>query len=293
MGLFKDTDGTGYLLTEDREHGTRINKLSTDYLSVVSNVYTWAEKYEAPAVIKANGVYFMFASQLSGWDTNDNKYSTATSLSGPWSAWANFAPSGTRTYDSQTTFVLQVGNNWMYMGDRWFSANLMRSSYIWLPLTISGKTATLANNYVNWVVDVNSGSMTAGPSEGSYEGEAASLTSGAKAVPCSGCSGTQAAGYIGGSTIGAATFNSVSSTATTKTTIRVKHQNGDTTQRYADVTVNGVTSRIAFLPTADGATPGSSTLHVNLNSGTGNSVKLVGVSGGYTADIDRIMVPVS
>jgi hypothetical protein len=84
MGLYKDTDGQGYLLTEDvsrhpllvcliithifqRVNGLRIDKLSTDYLSVVSNVYTWAEKYEAPAVIKSSsGVYFMFASQLTG-----------------------------------------------------------------------------------------------------------------------------------------------------------------------------------------------------------------------------------
>ncbi|CCO30579.1 hypothetical protein BN14_04609 [Rhizoctonia solani AG-1 IB] len=88
MGLYKDTDGTAYLLTEDRANGLRIDKLSTDYLSVVSNVYTWAEKYESPAVIKSSaGVYFMFASQLTGWNTNDNMYSTSTSLSGPWSSW--------------------------------------------------------------------------------------------------------------------------------------------------------------------------------------------------------------
>lgn len=29
----------------------------------------------------------MFASQETGWSSNDNMYSTATSLSGPWSAW--------------------------------------------------------------------------------------------------------------------------------------------------------------------------------------------------------------
>lgn len=30
-----------------------------------------------------------------------------------------------------------------YMGDRWVSTNLMTSTYVWLPLTISGTTATL------------------------------------------------------------------------------------------------------------------------------------------------------
>lgn len=295
MGLFKDTDGTGYLLTEDRANGLRIDKLTSDYLDVASATYNFgmSADFEAPAMVKVNGVYFMFGSHLTGWDTNDNIYTTATNLAGPWSSWKTFAPSGTRTYDSQTTFVLQVGNSFMYMGDRWFSANLMKSSYIWLPLTISGTTASMNTNYVNWVIDPNTGTWGGGPSENSYEGESATLSNGAKSVSCTGCSGTKAAGYVGGSSNGIIKFNSVSSNASTKTTIRIKHENGDTSQRFADVTVNGQTQRIAFLPTTDGNTPGSSTLHVNLNSGSSNTVQFVGVSGGWVSDIDRIMVPVS
>ncbi|KAG8764343.1 hypothetical protein FRC12_008158 [Ceratobasidium sp. 428] len=294
MGLYKDTDGQAYLLTEDRANGLRIDKLSADYLSVVSNVYTWAQKYEAPAVIKSSsGVYFMFASQLTGWDTNDNMYSTSTSLSGPWSAWKTFAPAGTRTYDSQTTFVLPIGNSFMYMGDRWFSNNLMRSSYIWLPLSISGTTASIPNNYLNWVVDVNSGSMTAGPSENQYEAESASRSGSASVSSCSGCSGSSAVGNIGGSGNGVLTFNNVVSNASTRTTLRIKDQNGDSSQRYGTVTVNGVAQTVAFLPTADGQTPGSSVVHVNLNSGSSNTVVIAKSGSGYVADVDRLMVPVS
>lgn len=69
----------------------------------------------------------------------------------------------------------------------------MRSTYVWLPLTISGTTASM-KNAVNWIVDANSGSMTAGPSENVYEGESATLAGGAKTVSCSGCSGSNAAG---------------------------------------------------------------------------------------------------
>jgi hypothetical protein len=138
-------------LLKQRENGLRIDQLSSDYLNVTSNVYTWAEKYEAPAILKRDGVYFMFASKLTGWsalplfcvavriytikltssDANDNIYSTATSLSGPWSSWQtcekpplasllNFkltiassyavAPAGTNTYTSQTTFILPVSD---------------------------------------------------------------------------------------------------------------------------------------------------------------------------------------
>ncbi|KAF8688641.1 glycosyl hydrolase 43 family, partial [Rhizoctonia solani] len=294
MGLYKDTDGTAYLLTEDRANGLRIDKLSADYLSVVSNVYTWAEKYEAPAVIKSSaGVYFMFASQLTGWNTNDNMYSTSTSLSGPWSSWKTFAPAGSRTWDSQTTFILPIGNSFMYMGDRWFSNNLMRSTYVWLPLTISGTTASMPTNYVNWVVDVNTGAMGPGPGENWYEAENASLSGSAVKASCSGCSGTSAVGYIGGSGNGVLAFNNIASNAATRTTLRIKHLNGDTAQRYGTVTVNGVAQTVAFLPTTDGQTPGSSVVHVNLNSGSSNTVSIAGYNGGYAADIDRLMVPVS
>ncbi|KAF2131272.1 carbohydrate-binding module family 35 protein [Dothidotthia symphoricarpi CBS 119687] len=288
-GAFVDDDGKGYMLTEDRENGLRINLLSNDYTQVVSNVHTWAEKYEAPALIKKNGVYFMFSSQLTGWNANDNMYSTATSLSGPWSAWKKFADSGSNTYSSQTTFVLPIGDNFMYMGDRWVSDNLMRSTYVWLPLQISGTTATM-KNAVNWVVDPASGSMTGGPSETQYEGESATLSNGARSISCSTCSNSNAAGYIGGASQGMVVFSNVNSAATTRTTIRIKHLNGDSAQRYADVSVNGKTQRLAFLPHG-GGDPASSSLHADLKQGA-NEIK-VAIAGTWGPDVDRLMVPQS
>lgn len=257
---------------------------------MTSNVYTFAEKYESPAVIKKNGVYFMFASQLTGWNPNDNYYSTATSLSGPWSSWKKFADSGSNTYASQTTFVLPVGDNFVYMGDRWHSDNLMRSTYVWLPLSVSGTTATLKNS-VNWVLNPNTGVSSAGPGENQYEGEAASLSNNARVITCSTCSGGKAAGYLGGPESGTVVFNNVHSDVTGRTSIRVKHLNGDSSQRVADVSVNGKTQRISFLPHG-GGDPGSSVLNVDLNAGT-NQIRIVGVNGGYAADVDRLMVPKS
>jgi len=158
QGVFVDEDNKGYLLTEDRKNGLRIDLLADDYLTVKSATYVWKEKIESPTIIKKNGVYFMFGSKLTGWDANDNVYSTATKLSGPWSGWKTFADSGSNTYQSQTTYVLPVGSGAMYMGDRWVSSNLMRSTYIWLPLKLEGTTASM-KNAVNWVVDASSGSM--------------------------------------------------------------------------------------------------------------------------------------
>ncbi|CCF42923.1 galactan 1,3-beta-galactosidase [Colletotrichum higginsianum] len=274
IGLFQDDDGAAYLLTEDRPNGLRIDALTSDYLNVTRNVYLWGEKIESPAILKKNGYYFMFGSKLTGWDPNDNVYSYATSLSGPWSAWKTFAPAGSKTFTSQTTYILPLGDTAIYMGDRWVSTNLMRSTYVWLPLTISGTTVTLADRT-------------------SYEGESATLSGGARAVACAGCSGTSAAGYVGGSAGGRVEFSGVSVQASGRTTVRVKHLNGDKSQRWGTVTCNGVSQTVGFLPTADGNTPGSSSVFCNLNAGSGNTISIASGDSSWVADIDRIFVPVS
>lgn len=74
QGLFQDTDGKAYLLTEDRPNGLRINALTADYLNTTgsSSVYLWNRSIESPAILKQGGYYFMFGSLLTGWDANDN-----------------------------------------------------------------------------------------------------------------------------------------------------------------------------------------------------------------------------
>ncbi|OKO99981.1 hypothetical protein PENSUB_8198 [Penicillium subrubescens] len=281
MGLFKDDDGSAYLLSEDRPNGLRIDRLTDDYTNVTSNTYLWSEHIEAPAMYKKNGVYFMFGSQLTGWSTNDNKYSTATSLSGPWSSWANFAPTGTNTYNSQTTFILGVGPNVMYMGDRWLSSNLMASTYIWLPLTLSGRSASLTNED-SWVISTKQ-SWTPSPAGTTPEAESSSntLSNGAVTLTCSGCSGGKSVGYIGGSSSGTLQFKGISSNATTKTTVQVRYENGDSSQRYATVTVNGKSQVLAFIPSTNGNTPFSSSLNVELNAGASNVITIGGYQGGW------------
>jgi hypothetical protein len=232
----------------------------------------------------------MFASQLSGWDPNDNYYSTASTLSGPWSKWKSFADKGSNTYASQTTFVLPIGDGFVYMGDRWVSGNLMRSTYVWLPLHVEGTTASM-KNAVNWSLDTNTGATTSGPAEKSYEGEVSTFSGGAKAISCSGCSGGKAAGYVGGSSSGAVTLANVQSSDSTRTTIRIKHLNGDKSQRYADVSVNGKAQKVAFLPHG-GGDPGSSVVHVDLKQGS-NEVKVGAIGGAWGPDVDQVIVPQS
>lgn len=304
----------------------RINKLTSDYLDVAGSTHLWPDHIEAPAMVKISGRYYFFGSKLTGCkpaptlnllvfsclqfygnlmyrgssthftnypilgDPNDNVYSTSTSLTSGWSAWATFADKGSKTYNSQTHYVLEYGNgNVMYMGDRWVSGNLMTSTYVWLPLTLSGTTVTM-KNYVSWVPNVG-GAWASPPSEGSYEGEAAVYATGAKDVSCSGCSGGKAAGYIGGSSGGRLTIGAVKSNKDALNTVRVKYMNGDSSVRYADVSLNGgPKTKLAFLK--NGADPSSSTWHVNLKGDNNNTVSIEGLNSGWGPDVDRLMVPV-
>ena len=167
--LFLD-GGTGYFMSEDRtDKKLQIYRLSSDFLSVSALVAT-VSQYEAPAMAKIGGTYYLFGSHLTGWATNDNQYTTATSISGPWSSWRSFAPSGTNTCNSQTASILPVsgssGTSYIFLGDRWNAGNLADSRYIWEPLTISGTTVSMTCQ-TSWTIDTATGSVGSGSSGGS------------------------------------------------------------------------------------------------------------------------------
>jgi hypothetical protein len=159
----------------------------------------------------------------------------------------------------------------------------MTSTYVWLPLTISGTTATLTNE-VNWILDIASGTWTTGPSENWVEAEASPqiLAGGAIDLYCSLCSNSTDVGYIGGpSPGGTLTFPAIySSVTSTVTTIRIHYLNGDSTQRYANVLVNGVPHIVAFLPTSGGS-PGTSVLTVPLSVGSVNVIEFEAYDAGW------------
>ena len=154
-------DGTaGYFISEDRTSAKlQIYRLSDDYLTV-STLAATLPQYESPAVAKVGGTYFLFGSHLTGWSTNDNQYSTASSMTGPWSSWKSFAPSGTNTCNSQTAFILPVVGSitttYVLLADRWNSGTLADSRYIWLPLTISGTTVS-TTCATSWKIDTSTG----------------------------------------------------------------------------------------------------------------------------------------
>ena len=155
MGSFQDTDGTGYLLIH---HGI-IYRLSDDYRSVEARVLNGLRNSgESPAMFKQNGVYFLLGSDLTSWERNDNFYFTAPAIEGPWTRQGFFAPEGTLTYNSQTTFVFSLarGNDtiFIYMGDRWsFPHQASAASYVWMPMQVEEESLSIPEYWEAW--DIN------------------------------------------------------------------------------------------------------------------------------------------
>lgn len=162
--LFKDDDGKAYFVSAANENADLvIYELTDDYLDIERQVITlWPGSYrEAPALFKVGPRYFLVTSGATGWDPNQAKYSTATSIGGPWSALSNLGD-GT-TFDSQPTYVLPVqgseGTTYVYAGDRWQDPDLASSKYIWLPLRVSDTTLSLAY-YPEWQLNLTRGTWS-------------------------------------------------------------------------------------------------------------------------------------
>lgn len=162
MGTFQDTDGKGYILI----HGGEMYELGDDYKSVVRLVVNnkWPGT-ESPAVFKHNGNYFWLGAELTSWERNDNFYYTATDLKGPWTNRGLFAPEGSLTWNSQTTFVLpitgQEDTSYLYMGDRWsFPYQASSATYVWQPLTISGTALSIPKYKESWNIDLAKGTVS-------------------------------------------------------------------------------------------------------------------------------------
>jgi hypothetical protein len=163
-----DDGGTAYMISAaDENRDLMIYRLTADYLqvsTVVGNFWDNATR-EAPAMFKRNGVYFLLTSGTSGWNPNQSKYATATSISGPWSGWTNVGDS--TSYGSQPAYVLPItgtsGTSYLYMGDRWagaWSGPVNDSRYVWLPISFPSTTSMSLSWYPTVTVDAAAGTVT-------------------------------------------------------------------------------------------------------------------------------------
>ena len=114
----QDTNGDAYLLSANFDKGIIVYLMNSDYLSPASIVdpnTTWGD-FEAPAMFKEGGYYFILMSHQTGWSSNDNVYSYATAIGGPWSTPVDIAVSGHKH--------LQFANHVCRAGDRLRRDNL-------------------------------------------------------------------------------------------------------------------------------------------------------------------------
>jgi hypothetical protein len=151
--LFKDDDGKAYFVSAANENADLIiYELSDDYLDIERQlVKLWPGSYrEAPALMKLEGRYFLVTSGATGWDPNQAKYASATSMAGPWSALTNLG--NDTAFDSQSTYLIPIQGSskttLVFAADRWQDPDLKSSKYIWLPLRVNGSTLSL-----DWVPD--------------------------------------------------------------------------------------------------------------------------------------------
>jgi len=161
IGQFVDDDGSAYLIFESRpSHGFYIAALSDDYLNVTKQTCFIKAPLEGGALVHYQGLYYVIGSEMSGWAPNPNKYATAKSLEGPWSEFQDLAPPATRTYNSQSTFVLKVvgtkKTTVIFCADQWRPRTLWDSRYLWMPLQIGNGKLWLPEPKP-WSIDVKTG----------------------------------------------------------------------------------------------------------------------------------------
>ncbi|MEV4333571.1 RICIN domain-containing protein [Streptomyces sp. NPDC049597] len=164
---FVDTDGTGYMVSAAADNADlHIYRLTADYTAIDAHVKKlWPGAYrESPALFKRDGVYFMLTSHATGWSPNQQKYATATSITGDWSDLKDIGDF--RTYDSQTAYVLPVqgtsATSYLYMGDRWgnsMGGMVNDSQYVWAPLRFPTPTTMTMDYYPQLTIDTAAGTI--------------------------------------------------------------------------------------------------------------------------------------
>ncbi|MBR6359204.1 MAG: family 43 glycosylhydrolase [Lachnospiraceae bacterium] len=150
MNLFKDTDGTAYIIYSSEENLTLyISKLNDDYtfLSTPPETAVYGEDFirlfpgaqrEAPALFLKDGKYYLMTSGCTGWAPNQARYYVSDSVMGEWVSKGDpcVGDDNRTTFESQSTCIFRDVNSgtWIYMGDRWFADTLNDSRYVWLPI---------------------------------------------------------------------------------------------------------------------------------------------------------------
>ncbi len=128
---------------------------------------------EAPTVFKdTSGTYYFIGSDKTGWRANDDFYSTAKSMNGPWTYQGYIAPEGKKAWMTQSTWVLPIvgskGTVFMYWGDHWYGnqdttnpgVHNYLATYVFQPLVLGSGTTLLPTYQASWKIDIGAGTWS-------------------------------------------------------------------------------------------------------------------------------------
>jgi hypothetical protein len=180
MSAYADDTGA-YVITES----ARIFTLAQDCHSWVSErsypvVNGDSGGIEAPTIFRAGGTYYWLGSYKTGWRANNNFYSTAPAITGPWTYRGYIAPvtdpanniSDERTWLSQVTWVQPIvgcqSTTYLYWGTHWYGTESTAepgrhnylSTYVFQPLIFQGQLISLPVYRASWTLDVGLGTWT-------------------------------------------------------------------------------------------------------------------------------------
>jgi len=173
MSAYADETGA-YVVTESGHVFT----LSSDCHSWVSDKQFSALNgttggIEAPTVFKdTNGTYYFIGSDKTGWRANDDFYSTAKSMNGPWTYKGYIAPAGKKAWMTQSTWVQPIvgsqGTVFMYWGDHWYGNqdttapgdHNYLATYVFQPLILTGGTTLMPTYLASWKIDIGAGTWS-------------------------------------------------------------------------------------------------------------------------------------
>lgn len=182
MNLFKDDDGTAYVLYSSEGNAVMyIAKLNDSYTGLVKPAeemvlgedfcISSTDSREAPAMFKYDGKYYLITSGCTGWNPNQARYAVADSPLGPWKNMGDpcEGEESSTTFRTQSTCVIPVdpeNGKYIYMGDRWLNpdngGDLSDSRYVWLPIEFGSNDEIKLKRYSNWTLDElnNKGKVT-------------------------------------------------------------------------------------------------------------------------------------
>ena len=148
MTLFKDVDGTAYLVhSKDWNKTLNIARLTEDYLDT-DGFYVSVmqdQEREAPALCINDGMYYMITSGCTGWDPNSALYSECPRLLGKWKLIDNPCEGKEyrRTFGGQSTYIFEVNGQKYLMLDHWKPYDLKKSGYSILPISFKDGVMTV------------------------------------------------------------------------------------------------------------------------------------------------------